>query len=212
MSERPVQERTMRRSLHRLERWLRRAWERRRRHRRPNRSSVVPRRVEGDQHLPDNPASSPPPLSFFTMSPWSCRPAVGCASSAKSTTSTAEDAVRPARPRDDPVDRDNPRGALGALEQAADVLRADELFAIYPEGTRSRDGSLQAGHPALDSSAWTLGCRSCRPGSSAPTASSHPAHAFHGHSDRPSSASAPRSIQRAIGGTVANAGDASPAT
>ena len=48
-----------------------------------------------------------------------------------------------------PVDRDNPRRALGALEQAADVLRADELFAIYPEGTRSRDGSLHAGHTGV---------------------------------------------------------------
>ena len=48
-----------------------------------------------------------------------------------------------------PVDRDNPRRALGALERAADVLRADELFAIYPEGTRSRDGSLHAGHTGV---------------------------------------------------------------
>ena len=48
-----------------------------------------------------------------------------------------------------PVDRDNPRRALGALEQAAGVLRADELFAIYPEGTRSRDGSLHAGHTGV---------------------------------------------------------------
>jgi 1-acyl-sn-glycerol-3-phosphate acyltransferase len=48
-----------------------------------------------------------------------------------------------------PVDRDNPRRALGALEQAAEVLRADELFAIYPEGTRSRDGSLHSGHTGV---------------------------------------------------------------
>ena len=48
-----------------------------------------------------------------------------------------------------PIDRDNPRRALGALEQAADFLRADELFAIYPEGTRSRDGSLHAGHTGV---------------------------------------------------------------
>ena len=48
-----------------------------------------------------------------------------------------------------PVDRDNPRRALGALAQAAEVLRADELFAIYPEGTRSRDGSLHAGHTGV---------------------------------------------------------------
>jgi 1-acyl-sn-glycerol-3-phosphate acyltransferase len=48
-----------------------------------------------------------------------------------------------------PVDRDSPRRALRALDQAADVLRADELFAIYPEGTRSRDGSLHAGHTGV---------------------------------------------------------------
>ena len=48
-----------------------------------------------------------------------------------------------------PVDRENPRRALGALDRAADVLRADGLFAIYPEGTRSRDGSLHAGHTGV---------------------------------------------------------------
>jgi 1-acyl-sn-glycerol-3-phosphate acyltransferase len=48
-----------------------------------------------------------------------------------------------------PVDRGNPRRALAALEHAAEVLRADELFAIYPEGTRSRDGSLHAGHTGV---------------------------------------------------------------
>jgi 1-acyl-sn-glycerol-3-phosphate acyltransferase len=48
-----------------------------------------------------------------------------------------------------PVDRRNPRRALAALEQAADVLRADELFAIYPEGTRSRDGALHTGHTGV---------------------------------------------------------------
>ena len=48
-----------------------------------------------------------------------------------------------------PVDRDNPRRALGALERAAEVLEADELFAIYPEGTRSRDGLLHAGHTGV---------------------------------------------------------------
>jgi 1-acyl-sn-glycerol-3-phosphate acyltransferase len=48
-----------------------------------------------------------------------------------------------------PVDRGNARRALAALDQAAEVLRADELFAIYPEGTRSRDGSLHAGHTGV---------------------------------------------------------------
>lgn len=45
-----------------------------------------------------------------------------------------------------PVDRGSPRKAYGALQVAAGVLAADELFAVYPEGTRSQDGSLHAGH------------------------------------------------------------------
>ena len=56
-----------------------------------------------------------------------------------------------------PVDRDNPRRALAALEQAAEVLRADEVFAIYPEGTRSRDGSLHAGHTGVGQLSVTTG-------------------------------------------------------
>lgn len=48
-----------------------------------------------------------------------------------------------------PVDRDRPRRAVGALDRAATVLRADELIAIYPEGTRSRDGTLGAGHTGV---------------------------------------------------------------
>ncbi len=48
-----------------------------------------------------------------------------------------------------PVDRGNARRALAALDNAAEVLRADELFAIYPEGTRSRDGLLHAGHAGV---------------------------------------------------------------
>ena len=47
------------------------------------------------------------------------------------------------------VATDRPRAALGALEQAAEVLEQDQLFAIYPEGTRSRDGHLQAGHAGV---------------------------------------------------------------
>ena len=56
-----------------------------------------------------------------------------------------------------PIDRDNPRRALGALDKAADLLRADELFAIYPEGTRSRDGSLHAGHTGVGQLSVTTG-------------------------------------------------------
>jgi 1-acyl-sn-glycerol-3-phosphate acyltransferase len=56
-----------------------------------------------------------------------------------------------------PIDRRSPRRAVGALERAADVLRADELFAIYPEGTRSRDGALHAGHAGVGQLSVTTG-------------------------------------------------------
>jgi 1-acyl-sn-glycerol-3-phosphate acyltransferase len=45
-----------------------------------------------------------------------------------------------------PVDRSDGRRAIAALKIAAGVLRAGQLFAIYPEGTRSPDGNLHAGH------------------------------------------------------------------
>jgi 1-acyl-sn-glycerol-3-phosphate acyltransferase len=45
-----------------------------------------------------------------------------------------------------PVDRSDGRRAMAALKTAAEVLRAGYLFAIYPEGTRSPDGDLHAGH------------------------------------------------------------------
>jgi 1-acyl-sn-glycerol-3-phosphate acyltransferase len=45
-----------------------------------------------------------------------------------------------------PVDRSDGRRAVEALKIAAEVLRAGRMFAIYPEGTRSPDGDLHAGH------------------------------------------------------------------
>jgi len=45
-----------------------------------------------------------------------------------------------------PVDRSDGRRAVAALKIAAGVLRAGKMFAIYPEGTRSADGDLHAGH------------------------------------------------------------------
>ena len=45
-----------------------------------------------------------------------------------------------------PVDRGDGRRAIVALKVAAGILGAGEMFAIYPEGTRSRDGKLHAGH------------------------------------------------------------------
>jgi 1-acyl-sn-glycerol-3-phosphate acyltransferase len=48
-----------------------------------------------------------------------------------------------------PVDRRSARQALGALHIAASVLSRAGLFAIYPEGTRSRDGALASGHTGV---------------------------------------------------------------
>jgi 1-acyl-sn-glycerol-3-phosphate acyltransferase len=48
-----------------------------------------------------------------------------------------------------PVNRTSARQALGALQLAAGVLARSGLFAIYPEGTRSRDGDLAPGHTGV---------------------------------------------------------------
>ena len=56
-----------------------------------------------------------------------------------------------------PVERGSPRRAYGALRAAAAVLEADELFAVYPEGTRSEDGSLQEGHNGVGHLSVTTG-------------------------------------------------------
>ena len=44
-----------------------------------------------------------------------------------------------------PVKRGAQRSAMGALEQAVDILDNSGAFAIYPEGTRSPDGRLYRG-------------------------------------------------------------------
>jgi 1-acyl-sn-glycerol-3-phosphate acyltransferase len=44
-----------------------------------------------------------------------------------------------------PIDRSGGSRSKAALETAAQVLRRGELFGIYPEGTRSRDGKLHKG-------------------------------------------------------------------
>ena len=44
-----------------------------------------------------------------------------------------------------PIDRSGGSASQGALDAAAAVLGRGELFAIYPEGTRSRDGRLYKG-------------------------------------------------------------------
>jgi 1-acyl-sn-glycerol-3-phosphate acyltransferase len=48
-----------------------------------------------------------------------------------------------------PVNRTSAREALGALQLAVGVLARSGLFAIYPEGTRSRDGELAPGHTGV---------------------------------------------------------------
>ncbi|MEY2402799.1 MAG: 1-acyl-sn-glycerol-3-phosphate acyltransferase [Acidimicrobiaceae bacterium] len=45
-----------------------------------------------------------------------------------------------------PIDRSGGNAAERALNAAARVLDRGELFGIYPEGTRSRDGVLHKGH------------------------------------------------------------------
>ena len=45
-----------------------------------------------------------------------------------------------------PVDRTGGRRAFLALKLATKILRAGGMFAIFPEGTRSRDGKLHGGH------------------------------------------------------------------
>ncbi|MBW8481946.1 lysophospholipid acyltransferase family protein [Actinomadura parmotrematis] len=48
-----------------------------------------------------------------------------------------------------PVQRGAQRSAMGALEQAVGILDNGGAFAIYPEGTRSRDGRLYRGRTGV---------------------------------------------------------------
>ena len=45
-----------------------------------------------------------------------------------------------------PIRREQPGDLAGAFEQAREVLDAGEVLAIFPEGTRTRDGQLHRGH------------------------------------------------------------------
>ena len=56
-----------------------------------------------------------------------------------------------------PIERNVARRALEALDTAAGVLRAGEVLAIYPEGTRSRDGLLHRGHTGVAQLALATG-------------------------------------------------------
>lgn len=48
-----------------------------------------------------------------------------------------------------PIDRSGGDASQRALDAAAGVLESGELFGIYPEGTRARDGKLHKGHTGL---------------------------------------------------------------
>jgi 1-acyl-sn-glycerol-3-phosphate acyltransferase len=57
-----------------------------------------------------------------------------------------------------PIDRSGGDKSQTALDAAEAVLRRGELFAIYPEGTRSRDGNLYKGRTGAARLATKLGC------------------------------------------------------
>ena len=57
-----------------------------------------------------------------------------------------------------PVDRESATAAQDSLESGREVLEAGGAFAIYPEGTRSRDGRLYRGRTGVAWLALTTGC------------------------------------------------------
>jgi 1-acyl-sn-glycerol-3-phosphate acyltransferase len=57
-----------------------------------------------------------------------------------------------------PIDRSGGDASKRALEAAEGVLRRGELFGIFPEGTRSRDGVLHKGHTGPARLALDTGC------------------------------------------------------
>lgn len=57
-----------------------------------------------------------------------------------------------------PIDRTGGDKAQAALDAAEAVLRRGELFGIFPEGTRSRDGYLYKGRTGAARLAMKLGC------------------------------------------------------
>ena len=57
-----------------------------------------------------------------------------------------------------PIDRSGGEKSSAALDAAEAVLRRGELFGIFPEGTRSRDGHLYKGHTGAARLALKVGC------------------------------------------------------
>jgi 1-acyl-sn-glycerol-3-phosphate acyltransferase len=56
-----------------------------------------------------------------------------------------------------PVERASARAGLAALAAGREVLEAGGVFALYPEGTRSRDGRLYRGRTGVATLALTTG-------------------------------------------------------
>jgi 1-acyl-sn-glycerol-3-phosphate acyltransferase len=57
-----------------------------------------------------------------------------------------------------PIDRSGGDKSTAALDAAEAVLRRGELFGIFPEGTRSRDGVLHKGHTGAARLAFKVDC------------------------------------------------------
>ena len=57
-----------------------------------------------------------------------------------------------------PIDRAGGDKSTAALDAAAEVLRRGELFGIFPEGTRSRNGNLHKGRTGAARLAMKLDC------------------------------------------------------
>ncbi len=57
-----------------------------------------------------------------------------------------------------PIDRGGGKKSLVALDTAREVLERGELFGIFPEGTRSRDGFLYKGRTGVARLAMQVGC------------------------------------------------------
>lgn len=76
-----------------------------------------------------------------------------------------------------PIDRKGGDASARALDAAAGVLERGDLFGIYPEGTRSRDGKLRKGHTGPPVWRCAPAPRSCPWASSAPATSSRRARA-----------------------------------
>lgn len=57
-----------------------------------------------------------------------------------------------------PIDRSGGDKSQAALDTATEVLRRGELFGIFPEGTRSRDGYLYKGRTGAARLALQVGC------------------------------------------------------